>query len=75
MRVLVLQDCNDVEFFQQGIDDYLVDARIEADHRAITVDEVDWRGFDVDSAVLFYSTLEFATSVKPALMRSFLCQG
>ena len=75
VRVLVLQDCNDVEFFQQGIDDYLVDAQSEADHRAITVDEVDWRGFDVDSAVLFYSTLEFATSVKPALMRSFLCQG
>jgi hypothetical protein len=75
MRVLVLQDCNDVEFFQQGIDDYLVAARSEADHRAITVDEVDWRDFDVDSAVLFYSTLEFATSVKPALMRSFLCQG
>ena len=75
VRVLVLQDCNDVEFFQQGIDDYLVDARSEADHRAVTVDEVDWRGFDVDSAVLFYSTLEFATSVKPALMRSFLCQG
>jgi glycosyltransferase involved in cell wall biosynthesis len=75
VRVLVLQDCSDIEFFQQSIDDYLVAARSEADHRAITIDEVDWRSFDVESAVLFYSTLEFATSVKPALMRSFLCQG
>ena len=75
LRVLVLQDCADIDYFQQSIDDYLVAAQSEADHRAITLDEVDWRDFDVESAVLFYSTLEFATSVKPALMRSFLCQG
>lgn len=75
LRVLVLQDCSDIDYFQQGIDDYLVAEQSDADHRAITIDEVDWREFDVDSAVLFYSTLEFATSVKPALMRSFLFQG
>ena len=75
VRVLALQDCTDVAYFQQRIDEYLVATSSDADHRVLTIDEVDWRDFDVESAVLFYSTLEFATSVKPALLRSFLAQG
>lgn len=75
LRVLILQDCNDVEYFQSQIDEYLAGSSSGADHRAITIDQVNWEDFDIESAVLFYNTLEFATSVKPALMRSFLAQG
>jgi glycosyltransferase involved in cell wall biosynthesis len=75
LRVLVLQDCSDVGEFQERINEYLRSAQSSADHRAITVDDCEWGPFDVESAALFYSILEFATSVKPALLRSFIGEG
>ena len=74
-RVLVLQDCVDVGPIQRRIDDYLLEVGSGARHEALVIDECDWGGFDVESAALFYSVLEFATSVKPALLRSFLRDG
>ena len=41
----------------------------------MTIDDCDWGDFDVEAAALFYTILEFATSVKPAFMRSLLRQG
>ena len=75
LRVLILQDCADVDSIQDRIDEYVARAGIEASHRALTIDECDWDDFDVESAAVFYNILEFATSVKPALMRFFLRQG
>lgn len=74
-RVLVLQDCADVGTIQERIDGYLSELSSGASHTALVIDQCDWRGFDVDSAALFYNVLEFATSVKPALLRSFLLEG
>jgi glycosyltransferase involved in cell wall biosynthesis len=75
LRVLVLQDCADVGLIQQSIDDYLGATGSGADHQALTIDQCDWGDFDIASAALFYNILEFATSVKPALLRFFLGQG
>jgi Glycosyl transferases group 1 len=74
-RVLVLQDCTDVAPVQKHIDEYLAEVNSGASHKAVAIDQCDWAGFDVESAALFYNVLEFATSVKPALLRSFLRQG
>ncbi|MCU1363205.1 MAG: hypothetical protein JWM55_1033 [Acidimicrobiaceae bacterium] len=74
-RVLVLQDCDDVGPVQKRIDEYLSDLNSGADHQALLLDQCDWRDFDVESAALFYSILGFATSIKPALLRSFLEEG
>jgi len=74
VRVLILQDCSDVGVIQEKIDHYLAAAQSSASHVAITIDECDWEDFDIESASLFYNILEFATSVKPALLRSFLRQ-
>ncbi len=75
MRVGVLQDCAGRPGFQSHSDAYLSDLDSDADHRAIGLDDVDWENFDVALASIIYSTLEFATSIKPALLRSFLAQG
>lgn len=74
-RVLVLQDCADVLPLQKRIDQYLSEETNSAVHKAVAIDECDWGDFDVESAASFYSVLEFATSVKPALLRSFLGEG
>jgi glycosyltransferase involved in cell wall biosynthesis len=74
-RVLVLQDCADVGPIQDRIDAYLSELSSEAGHVALAIDQCDWQDFDVESAALFYSILEFATSIKPALLRSFLLEG
>ncbi len=75
LRVLVLQDCADISKIQERIDSYLHEMGADSEHVAITIDEVDWGDFDVESAALFYSTLEFATSVKPAFLRSLVGEG
>ena len=75
LRVLVLQDCSDIDVIQGGIDEYLKELESEAHHEAITIDQVDFGAFDVESAVLFYNISEFATSMKPAVMHHFLRQG
>jgi glycosyltransferase involved in cell wall biosynthesis len=75
LRVLVLQDCGDITKIQDAIDDYLTRLGSSADHRPVTIDQCEWGDFDVEAAALFYNILEFATSVKPALMRHFLDQG
>ncbi len=74
-RVLVLQDCVDAEPIQRRIDAYLSELSSDASHSALVIDQCDWQDFDVESAALFYSILEFATSIKPALLRSFLLEG
>ena len=75
LRVLVLQDCDDVGPIQTSIDAYVSRLGCEASHRVVTIDECEWGDFDIESAALFYDILEFATSVKPALMRSLLLEG
>jgi glycosyltransferase involved in cell wall biosynthesis len=74
LRVLILQDCSGTGPFQERIDHYLAAAGSSANHQAITIDQCDWEDFDIESASLFYNILEFATSVKPALLRFFLRQ-
>ena len=39
------------------------------------MDECDWGDFDPSAAALIYDVMEFATSVKPALMRHLLGEG
>jgi len=75
LRVLVLQDCDDVGVIQDAIDGYLETSNGGSDHRAITIGQCDWGDFDVESAALFYTVLEFATSLKPALLRHFVVEG
>ncbi len=75
LRVLVLQDCGDLSPIQSRIDEYVKRAGPASSHRAVSIDDCDWGDFDVESAALFYTILEFATSVKPAFMRSLLRQG
>ncbi|MGH9020273.1 MAG: glycosyltransferase [Acidimicrobiales bacterium] len=75
VRVLVLQDCVDVTAIQAALDGYRDGGAVQGRHVALTIDDVDWGDFDVESAVQFYDILEFATSVKPALMRSLLREG
>ena len=74
LRVLILQDCSGTGPFQERIDHYLAAVGSSANHQAITIDQCDWEDFDIESASLFYNILEFATSVKPALLRFFLRQ-
>ena len=74
LRVLILQDCADTGNIQEKIDHYLGAVGSSANHQAITIDQCDWEDFDIESASLFYNILEFATSVKPALLRHFLRQ-
>lgn len=74
-RVLVLQDCADVSDVQGRLDDYLASSASGATHRALTVDECDWGDFDPSAAALIYDVMEFATSVKPGLMRHLLGEG
>lgn len=75
LRVLILQDCADTSLVQANIDHYLLELRSGADHRALTIDDCEWGDFDAESAALFYNVLELATSLKPALLRSFLRDG
>ena len=75
LRVLVLQDCDDIRIIQESIDEYVGRVGADSSHRALTIDECDWGDFDIESTALFYDILEFATSAKPALMRSLLREG
>ena len=73
-RILVIQDCDDTGFIEQGIDKYRKpDSR--SLHKAETISHVNWQDFDIARAANYYDLLEFATSVKPALLRSYLEQG
>lgn len=74
-RVLVLQDCTDVSAVQRAMDNYLSEFHSSARHEALTLDACDWGSFDIETAALIYRVLEFATSLKPALLRFFLSQG
>jgi glycosyltransferase involved in cell wall biosynthesis len=47
----------------------------EFDHTVMTMDQIDWEEFDVVAAALFYEILEFATSIKPGVLRHFLKAG
>ncbi|MHB8378813.1 MAG: glycosyltransferase family 4 protein [Acidimicrobiales bacterium] len=73
--MIVLQDCTDVTAVQRAMDDYLSVFESGGRHVALTLDGCDWGSFDIETAALIYRVLEFATSLKPALLRFFLSQG
>jgi len=74
-RIVVLQDCLDTEFIKKGIDKYLTLEDVKVDHAAVNFQNFDWSGFDITNAVNQYDLLEFATSVKPTILKSYLNEG
>lgn len=74
-RIIVLQDCKDVGAIQKGINEYIRLTEAPSDHKAITFQEFDWSCFDVINCVNQYDLLEFATSVKPTILKNFLNSG
>jgi len=74
-RIIVLQDCKNVETLQEGIDEYKKLLGSSSDHLALTFQEFDWSGFDVQNCVNQYDLLEFATSVKPTIMKNYISLG
>ena len=74
-RFLVLQDCGNVSEMQDYLDHALGNVPHTGSFRANSLDEVGWGDFDVVTAMVQYDVLEFATSVKPALLRSLLAEG
>jgi len=73
-RILVLQDCTSTDFIQRGIEKYQAVTGTTG-HLAQSISDIEWFDFDIWSAANYYQLLEFATSVKPALLRSYLDQG
>jgi glycosyltransferase involved in cell wall biosynthesis len=74
-RIIVLQDCKNVETIQGGIDEYKRLSGASSDHLALTFQEFDWSCFDVENCVNQYDLLEFATSVKPTIMKNYISMG
>ena len=74
-RILILQDSNDNSVIDEILrsQDYL--AGEIADHSTLSLQKVNWQDFDLLGAVNKYDLLEFATAVKPALLRSLLSDG
>ncbi len=74
-RILVLKDSSDNSPIQQILEskDYKKEQNIN--HSVMSLQEVDWLSFDLLGAINKYDLLEFATSVKPALLRSLLLEG
>ena len=74
-RIVVLQDCPDVSYIQNGIDSYLTSSFTEIDHKAVNFQDFDWSEFDVTNCVNQYDLLEFATSVKPTILKNYIGEG
>jgi glycosyltransferase involved in cell wall biosynthesis len=74
-RIIVLQDCKNVETIQGGIDEYMRLSSTSSDHLAVTFQEFDWSCFDVKNCVNQYDLLEFATSVKPTIIKNYISLG
>jgi glycosyltransferase involved in cell wall biosynthesis len=74
-RILILKDDEDNSVINGLLknEDYL--QKSNADHFALSLQEIDWENFDLLGAVNKYDLLEFATSVKPALIRHLLKEG
>ena len=71
-RILILQDnphCSTMEYIVSS-EEYLQGRSI--DHDLLNLQSIDWEEFDIPGAVNKYDLLEFATAVKPALIRSLL---
>jgi hypothetical protein len=73
-RILVLQDCENTDFIDRGIEKYVTVVAGNR-HKAESVADIDWQDFDLALAANQYELLELATSVKPALLRNYLLQG
>jgi glycosyltransferase involved in cell wall biosynthesis len=74
-RIVVLQDCPDISYIQNGINSYLSSIETKIDHRAVNFQDFDWSDFDVANCVNQYDLLEFATSVKPTILKNYLNDG
>ncbi|HEV2426900.1 MAG TPA: hypothetical protein VGS61_01635, partial [Acidimicrobiales bacterium] len=72
---LILQDCDDVSEIQRRVSEVARESADPTRFRVVAMDEVDWGDFDVAAAAVFYDILEFATSVKPALLRWLVGRG
>lgn len=74
-RIVVLQDCPDMTYIQNGIDEYLSLSNSKSDHRAVSFQHFDWSEFDISNCVNQYDLLEFATSVKPTILKNYIKEG
>jgi hypothetical protein len=74
-RIVVLQDCPDMAYIQNGINSYLSFNDAAVDHEAVSFQDFDWSEFDVTNCVNQYDLLEFATSVKPTILKNYISQG
>ena len=74
-RIVVLQDCPDTSYIQNGINSYLSGLETKIDHMAVNFQDFDWSDFDVANCVNQYDLLEFATSVKPTILKNYLNDG
>jgi len=74
-RILILKDEKDNSSIDALLktDEYLQGSN--SDHSCLSVQDVDWEGFNLLGAVNKYDLLEFATCVKPALIRNLLKEG
>jgi hypothetical protein len=74
-RIVVLQDCPDTSYIQNGINSYLSSLETTIDHTAVNFQDFDWSDFDVANCVNQYDLLEFATSVKPTILKNYVNEG
>lgn len=72
-RVVVLHGEFSPEWAQAKLDCGVI--HTDVGPTALTLDQIDWEDFDVVAAALSYGILEFATSLKPAVLRNFLKEG
>lgn len=72
-RVLVLQSESSPGSAKATLNLGLGESGFE--YEVMTLDQINWEEFDVVAAALFYEILEFATSIKPAVIRHFLKAG
>ena len=74
-KILILKDESDNSLINQILrsDEYLEGST--AHHEAISLQDVSWESFDLLGAMNKYDLLEFATSLKPALLRDLLNRG
>jgi glycosyltransferase involved in cell wall biosynthesis len=74
-RIVVLQDCPNITYIQNGINTYLSFVDASVDHEAVSFQDFDWSNFDVTNCVNQYDLLEFATSIKPTILKDYINKG
>ena len=72
---VLIQDEVNVDWLQSQISDYLRHEILSGKHKVIPISNINWGDFDVSRASNQYNLLEFATSIKPAVIRHFLQNG